>query len=68
MFTNIHWSEYKNEAFIKMDAPFLRSLSLQPKEYTIPDCKIKAYKHTIHVILCRLVQQNMQVFTIKFTK
>ena len=23
--------------------------SLQPKEYTIPDCKIKAYKHRIHV-------------------
>ena len=26
MFINIHWSEYKNEDFIKMDAPFQKKL------------------------------------------
>ena len=46
MFINIHLSEYKNETFITMGAPFLNNCSLQPKEYTIHDCKIKAYKHT----------------------
>ena len=41
MFTNIHWSEYNIEGFIK-SAPFKSNLSLQAKVYTILYCKIKA--------------------------